>query len=260
MSNETFLIPIRQNNDLSDIALAELRQDLDLHPLNQRIYTKLAYLPGNSRKFSLNSQKTELGLLTGKKVLFLGSSVTFGFGALGESFVDFLWKKDGVEAIKDAENGTTLVEQDVNYPGDSYVARFKENLKYEAPDMLVIQLSTNDAKRNEKLGKISDNDCFDTKTITGALEYIISNAQKNWKCPILIYTNPYFESNLYSQMVELSHKLVEKYNIEILDFYNNSNFKNQDKLYMADEIHPTRAGYKEKWLPEFENKLRAIIK
>ena len=31
MSNETFLIPIRQNNDLSDIALNELRMDLDEH-------------------------------------------------------------------------------------------------------------------------------------------------------------------------------------------------------------------------------------
>lgn len=33
MSNETFLIPIRQNNDLSDVALNELRMDLDEHPL-----------------------------------------------------------------------------------------------------------------------------------------------------------------------------------------------------------------------------------
>lgn len=61
--------------------------------------------------------------------MFLGSSVTFGFGALGESFVDYLWKRDGVVAVKDAENGTTLVDQDTYNPGDSYVARFKEELK-----------------------------------------------------------------------------------------------------------------------------------
>lgn len=118
MSNETFLIPIRQNNDLSDVALNELRMDLDEHPLNQRKYTELAYLPGNSRKYSLNSVKTIESPLRHKKILFLGSSVTFGFGALGESFVDYLWKKDGIDAIKDAENGTTLVDQDTSYHGD----------------------------------------------------------------------------------------------------------------------------------------------
>ena len=93
MGNETFLIPIRQNNDLSDIALNELRMDLDEHPLHQRAYAELAYLPGNSRKYSLNSVKTIDSPLRNKKILFLGSSVTFGFGALGESFVDYLWKK-----------------------------------------------------------------------------------------------------------------------------------------------------------------------
>ena len=46
MSNETFLIPIRQNNDLSDIALNELRMDLDEHALHQRYYTDVAYLAG----------------------------------------------------------------------------------------------------------------------------------------------------------------------------------------------------------------------
>lgn len=260
MSNETFLIPIKQNNDLSDIALAELRQDLDLHPLHQRFYTKLAYLSGNNKKYGLNTVQTILGPLLGKKVLFLGSSVTFGFGALGESFVDFLWKKAGVEAIKDAENGTTLVDQDTFYSGDSYVARFNEELKEDAPEMLVLQLSTNDIKRGSKvLGEISSSGQFDTQTITGALEYIISTAQKEWNCPILLFTNPYFDSELYGKMVKRSHELEQKYNIEILDLYNDPAFKKQDQLYMADEIHPTRAGYKEKWLPKFETKLTEML-
>lgn len=218
MSNETFLIPIRQNNDLSDVALNELRMDLDEHPLNQRKYTELAYLPGNSRKYSLNSVKTIESPLRHKKILFLGSSVTFGFGALGESFVDYLWKKDGIDAIKDAENGTTLVDQDTSYHGDSYVARFKEELKEDKPDMLVLQLSTNDAN-----------------------------------------TNPYFESNLYEQMVDSTLELAKKWGVQVLDLYHNSEFKKQDSLYMADEIHPTRAGYLEKWMPLFEEQLNNLL-
>lgn len=258
MSNETFLIPIRQNNDLSDIALNELRMDLDEHALHQRYYTDIAYLAGNSRKYSLNSVPTIASPLRGKNILFLGSSVTFGFGALGESFVDYLWKHDGVAAIKDAENGTTLVEEDAYNSADSYVARFKQELTESQPDAFVLQLSTNDANQDKNLGKIADQD-FDTQTITGALEYMISTAQKKWQCPILIYTNPYFANPLYKQMVTRTHELVQKYHIEILDFYNHPDFQHQASLYMADKIHPTRAGYLGKWLPLFEEKLTEIL-
>lgn len=258
MSNETFLIPIKQNNDLSDIALNELRMDLDEHPLHQRLYTEIAYLPGNNRKYSLNGVETIASPLRNKKILFLGSSVTFGFGALGESFVDYLWKRDGVAAIKDAENGTTLTDQDTSYHGDSYVARFKENLKTPI-DMLVLQLSTNDARTDQKLGKISDNDSYDTQTIIGAMEYIISKAQATWHCPIMVYTNPYFKNKLYRQMVDATQQLARKWNIEVLDLYDDPAFKDQPAHYMADEIHPTRAGYLEKWLPAFEKKLTEIL-
>lgn len=64
------MIPIRQNNDLSDIALNELRMDLDEHALHQRYYTDIAYLAGNSRKYSLNSVQTVASPLIGKKILF----------------------------------------------------------------------------------------------------------------------------------------------------------------------------------------------
>lgn len=70
MSNETFLIPIKQNDDLSDIALDELRADLDDHPLNQRFYSDYAYLPGNAKKYSLNRINTRKSPLMGKKILF----------------------------------------------------------------------------------------------------------------------------------------------------------------------------------------------
>lgn len=194
-----------------------------------------------------------------KKILFLGSSVTFGFGALGESFVDYLWRKDGIDAIKDAENGTILVDQDISYHGDSYVARFKEELTEDKPDMLVLQLSTNDANTNQKLGEISSDDNFDTQTIIGAIEYIINEAQKKWNCPILIYTNPYFKNVLYGQMVYGTLELAKKYDVQVLDLYHNPDFKKQDSLYMADEIHPTRAGYLEKWLPLFEEQIRNLL-
>lgn len=262
MSNETFLIPLKQNNKLSDIALAQLRIDLAEHPLNQRLYVELASLTGNSSKYNLDDVATDItSPLYGKKILFLGSSVTFGFGALAESFVDDLWKKDGVIATKDAENGTTLVDIDRYNPGDSYVSRFKEDLKRPKPDAFVLQLSTNDATTQQSLGQIATSDYYNVKTITGALEFIISQAKTIWHCPILLYTNPDFDNTLYSKMVKMAIELANKYQISILYFYHMNNVKAKDQdLYMADSIHPTRAGYLEKWTPAFEQKLSEIVK
>ncbi len=45
-----------------------------------------------------------------KKIIFLGSSVTYGSAAGGVSFPDPICKKNGYEMIKEAVSGTTLVD------------------------------------------------------------------------------------------------------------------------------------------------------
>lgn len=260
MSNETFLISIRQNNDLSDVAVNQLRMDLADHPLNQRQYITFADLKGNSRQYGVNQIQFCPGKLTGKKVLFLGSSVTFGYGALAESFVDYLWKKCGVVAIKDAENGTTLADHDVYRPGDSYYHRLLEELtETEYIDAFVLQLSTNDAFKSSKLGTIAHDKEISTKTVTGAIEAILTQVKSCWHCPIIIYSNPYFANEMYAQMVKQVQLLKSKYDFTFLDFYHDQAFQVNQELYMADEIHPTRAGYQEIWLPRFESTLNNLL-
>ena len=127
---------------------------------------------GNNIMYSVERQKAdEDSPIKGKKVLFLGSSVTYGSAAKGESFADYLEKKDGIIAVKEAVSGTCLVDEKSN----SYVSRLKKVDKSEKFDAIVVQLSTNDATKKKELGKISDKDdidSFDTKTVAGALEYI----------------------------------------------------------------------------------------
>ncbi len=260
MSNETFFIPLKQNNKLSQIAIAQLKMDVDEHPLHQRRYVQLADLPGNSAQYNLERVVTNtVSPLYGKKILFLGSSVTFGFGALAESFVDDLWKKDGVLATKDAENGTTLVDKNRYQAADSYVARFREDLKKKAPAAFVLQLSTNDAQTKQNLGQIANNDQdFDLQTITGALEYIITRAKAKWDCPLLLFTNPDFGDPLYRKMVQRAEQLAKKYNFALLNLFK-ALPSAKPSLYMADAIHPTRAGYLELWTPLFEKALQKII-
>ncbi len=61
-----------------------------------------------------------------------------------------------------------------------YITRLKKLDPNMQVDLLVCQLSTNDASQEKELGKISDSDDisdYDTKTITGAMEYIIAYAK-----------------------------------------------------------------------------------
>ena len=130
-------------------------------------------------------------------------------------------------------------------------------------DMFICQLSTNDATQDLTLGEISTGktlEDFDTSTIIGAMEYIICYAQQTWNCPVVFYTGTKFDNELYSQMVESLYELQEKWGIGIIDLWDglDVNIENYD-LYMADEIHPTQAGYLEWWTPFMEEQLYEII-
>ena len=62
--------------------------------------------------------------LVGKRIIFLGSSVTYGACAMGQSFIEALEEKDGIIAIKEAVSGTLLVDEDVA-DGKSYPHRLE---------------------------------------------------------------------------------------------------------------------------------------
>ena len=82
--------------------------------------------------------------LGGKRIIFLGSSVTYGACAMGQSFIEALEEKDGIIAIKEAVSGTLLVDEDVA-DGKSYIARLATIDTNIKADAFVCQLSTNDA-------------------------------------------------------------------------------------------------------------------
>lgn len=224
---------------------------------------KTNYLPGNNKQYSLaNTTKNNPNTLTNKKILFLGSSVTLGHCSKLISFVDYLGYQNDIQITKEAISGTTLKD---NLP-NSYISRYKKINTNTKLDMLFCQLSTNDAYRDYNLGSISDsfdiND-FDTNTTIGAIEYIIAYTKKYFNCKIVFYTSPYFESESYEAMVNSLIKLQAKWHFDIIDMYNDKTFNNISKeaykLYMADPIHPTMAGYKLWWTPYIEKELINIF-
>lgn len=219
--------------------------------------------PGNGKQYSVDRCETDPNSpLQGKTVLFLGSSVTYGSAAKGESFVDFLEKKDGITAVKEAVSGTTLTDTG----DDSYVARIKTMDTSLEADAFVCQLSTNDASKNKPLGTVDDHydiDAFDTKTVAGAIEYITAYAYRTWGCPVIFYTGTKYDSRNYEKMIDLLYELQQKWQFTVLDLWHDEDMnrvtKKEYRLYMANGIHPTRAGYRDWWLPKFETALASVM-
>ena len=222
---------------------------------------------GNMNKYSLeNTQTINDSVLKGKTIIFLGSSVTYGSASKGTSFVEYLEKRDGIIPIKEALSGTTLVDQQI-IGKDSYITRLKRIDKDIKADLFVCQLSTNDATMKKPLGSISngfDLYSFDTNTIAGAIEYIISYVKNTWNCPIIFYTGTKYNDNYYEKMIKLLYKIKDKWNIGILDLWNDKEMnevsKEDYKLYMVNAIHPSKAGYRDWWTPKFEEILKDYIK
>ena len=176
---------------------------------------------------------------------------------------EYLSARFGMDLVKEAVSGTTLVNQnDTSYV--SRIANFDPNAQC---DLFLCQLSTNDATAGLPLGSVSDStnlEDFDTSTIMGAIEYIITYAQSTWNCPVVFYTGSYYDSPEYAAMVDAVKGLSEKYdNFYVIDLFTPQEFNNitdeQRKLYMKDNIHPTRAGYMLWWGPEMERQLLGFL-
>ncbi len=211
---------------------------------------------GNSAKYNPDKlKKVEATPLNVKNLIFLGSSVTEGFMSCHKSFVDMIAAHTGAHCVKEAVSGTTLVDKG---KGKSYVERLNK-LDPKLPcDVFVCQLSTNDATFKSPIGSISETGEFDTKTVSGAIEYIISYVKKTWGCPILFYTNPQYPSAAYYAMYEQLLKIARKWNVSVIDLWSNSEVNTKEhkkRAYMNDHIHPTKKGY-QLWTPIIE---KAIV-
>ena len=231
---------------------------------SQILATIIKNKPGNAVEYGIEAvPENPNSRLQGKTIIFLGSSVTEGTGGGGVSFVDYLEKKDGVIPVRDAVSGTTLVTTGT----DSYIPRMEAMDPSIQADAFVCQLSTNDATQGLPLGIISDSydrKAFDTKTIAGAIEYIISYARDTWNCPVIFFTGTKYDNTAYGQMVDILLKIQEKWNCGVIDLWNDESLNDisdeMRKLYMLDGIHPTKAGYLNWWLPPMETYLESQMK
>lgn len=230
-------------------------------PFRKLNHIKTGRIPGNAKEYDLENVAVKPdSVIAGKNIIFLGSSVTYGASSQEISFADYICRRNGCTMVKEAVSGTTLVDNGKN----SYVSRLK-TIDTEHADYFVCQLSTNDATKKMPLGEVSESENiedFDTSTVAGAMEYIICYAKEKWNCPIAFYTNPKYESIEYEQMVDLLKQVAQKWDVTIINMWDDESFNlisdEQYDLYMADPIHPTKAGYLEWWTPYMEEVLENL--
>lgn len=78
------------------------------------------------------------------------------------------------------------------------------------------------------------------------------------------FTASRYDSAAYEAMVDRLPELQEKWGIGVIDLWSSDEFNNLSdedrKIYMADGIHPTKAGYRDWWGPEMERQLGKILK
>ncbi|MBQ9323520.1 MAG: SGNH/GDSL hydrolase family protein, partial [Clostridia bacterium] len=204
--------------------------------------------PGNSSKYASKTlAKKEGSPLKGKNILFLGSSVTLGFGSCGDSFVDMIARTTGANCTKFAVSGTTLVDKK-SLLGDSYITRMKQIDPKTPCDIFVCQLSTNDATKKLPLDDVRS-----------ATKEIIDYVKKTWNCPMVFYTNPEYDDANYAAMVDMLKDLAKTEDIQIVDLWDDevANLAENKSHTKLVGVHPTKKGY-QVWAPIIEEGLAAV--
>ena len=232
-------------------------------PLGSLKDVRMGRMAGNAEEYSFELiEQMENSPLEGGNICILGSSVVYGTASQRQAVGEYLTARLGATLTKEAVSGTTLCDTMSN----SYIRRMLTIDTTADFDLFICQLSTNDATQGLPVGEISDGTAledFDTSTVTGALEYIICYAQHTWDCPVVFFTGSRYDSETYGAMVSRLLELQDKWDIGVLDLWTDDGFNTLDgatrSVYMADGIHPSKAGYRDWWGPELERQLLAYL-
>ncbi|MFA6620051.1 MAG: SGNH/GDSL hydrolase family protein [Bacilli bacterium] len=217
--------------------------------------------PNDAYWGTLQAPKIPSSPLKDKRLFFLGSSVTLGLRSVNESVADYLSAQDGAFIVKEAVSGTTLRQEN---PADlSYLSRLIRSEAYGGQDKfdaVIIQLSTNDAWEEKKLGSPLENE--NPATTYGAIEALITAIKKRFDCPLFFYSGAHYSEmngKIYAELVKGMAKIAEKRQVGFINLFDDQVFNDlavaHYSYWMSDGIHPYRSGYRAWWTPYFRTYL-----
>ena len=204
--------------------------------------------------------------LADKTVYYLGSSVTRGHGGDtdGVSFAEKTAALTGGKYVKETISGTNLAV--TGGRTDSYVERLSKLDLTKSPDVLVLQLSSNDFSNNITWGEVSKGIAgFDKTTVTGAIEEIAATVYKaSPSTRVVLYTCPltskYGARERYGEYVrDYVPALARKWsNLEVLDLFN-ADYVKVGAYLQGDGLHPQKMGYAHLFTPALVNLLLDVL-
>ncbi len=234
------------------IELATLNQ-----PFDAATYIKMFNI-------TLPGQAPEGHALYGKKMLFMGDSISYGSG---DGVSPFRTGRAWAGRIAD-RTGAIVTNASVSGAKASFISgddtakwlytQFDQNKK-EQFDIVVMHGGVNDARHNRQIGKILDSD-NETElnnakgTYVGGLQWLFYNVKKSQpNAKLFFIANHHLDGHStgnaknMAPYFDMAKKLCEKYGIIFIDLYNNKELN--DKLettttkYLPDTLHLNAAGY-----------------
>ncbi|MBO5701262.1 MAG: SGNH/GDSL hydrolase family protein, partial [Clostridia bacterium] len=202
--------------------------------------------------------------LYGKKMLFMGDSISYGSG---DAVSPFRTGRAWAGRIAD-RTGAIVTNASVSGAKASYVngddktkwlyTQFEEN-KNQQFDIIVMHGGVNDARHNRSIGKILDSEdsaALDKakNTYVGGLQWLFYNVKKSQpNAKLYFIANHHLDGHTtgnaknMAPYFDMAKELCEKYGIIFIDLYNNKELN--DKLettttkYLPDTLHLNAAGY-----------------
>ncbi len=227
--------------------------------------------------------------LNGKKMLFMGDSITYGLGD-SPSYLDEYGLAWAGRIAR--ETGAVVTNAGVSGASISYLSaevassgtkndgwgwiydQFSAN-KSTSFDVVVMHGGVNDARYEREIGEISDStDSAVLKanidTYAGGLQYLFDSVTKNYPNADLFYIlNHHLDGHSkgnasdMSAYFEKAKVLCEQYGIHLINLYDNEELNEElDPLsttYLEDTLHPNSAAY-DLITPYIIKELEAVVK
>ncbi len=196
--------------------------------------------------------------LKGKKVNFIGDSITAGVGASApeNKYVEVFARLTGSTVRNYGISGTRIARQHgVNQFGECYCDRFAE--MDDDADIIVVFGGTNDYGHGD--APIGTPDDTTPDTFYGACNYLACELMKKYPTATIVFLTPFHrigedssagqrpDGPVLKVFVDIIREVAEKYSIPVLDLWKNGgvqpNVEVSRVTFMPDGLHPNDAGH-----------------
>ena len=204
--------------------------------------------------------------IKGKKVIFLGDSITQGVGVSSPEnrYTDVFARATGAVVLNYGVSGTRIARQKVPYFSSEnaalerdYLVRLDEDINDPSADLFVVFGGTNDFGHGDaSLGSFYERDEY---TFYGAMHSLVNKIANKYPEARIVFMTPLHRDKENSpcneqgmphaplkDYVNAIREVCEYYSIPVLDLYKNSgmqpSIKIHKELYMPDGLHPSDKG------------------